>query len=118
NACAGDPGSSVVGIHNGPCSLLRLPIAMGRSVRSRSPVAMIFRPLSPRAAKAGGVSRETALGPSLVPTDHSFDCRGSEAFQARTGAAAGRTERPMPDVTKTGCYTAPLAAFTVLRGSR
>src|SRR5881296_4444844 len=47
----GDTGSSVVGIHNGACSLLRLPIAMVRSVRSGPPVAMSFHPLSPRAAR-------------------------------------------------------------------
>src|SRR4029450_12924826 len=35
----------------GACPLLRLPIAMARSVRSRAPVAMSFQRLSPRAAR-------------------------------------------------------------------
>src|SRR5438093_12904112 len=50
----GDTGSSVVGIHNGACSLLRLPIAMACSVRSCSPVAMTFHRLSPRTARPRG----------------------------------------------------------------
>jgi len=42
-----------VGIHNGACSLVRLPIAVARSVRSGAPAAMAFHRLSPRAASLG-----------------------------------------------------------------
>ena len=65
----------VVGIHNGACSLLRLPIAMVRSVRSRAPVAMPFQRLSPRAARGlGGERDDHDVTSRMVRASHAARC--------------------------------------------